>query len=471
MQKRVKVFYTAFLILLIASACKVGKSYKQPELPLPQQFRAVATADTSSIADIEWKQFFTDASLQNLIDSGIHYNYDLQLAVKRMEEAQQRMKQAKLLQLPSLNLQITAQSTNPSNNSLNGISLESFLGKNHIEDYTTALNLSWEADIWGKLRLQKEATIAQYLQTYEGLKAVQTQLVANIAYGFYNLVMLDAQLSIAKKNLLLNDSTVQLTLLQRNAGEVTTLAVQQAEVQKQSTALLIPQLEQSIQVQENALSVLTGALPDTIKRSIQLAQLSTPEDLSAGLPAAIVSRRPDVRANELALQAANAQVGVAQAYMYPSLTISATGGVNAFQASNWFSIPASLFGSVAGGITQPILQRRELKTQLEVAKIQREQSVIQFRQSVLTAVSEVSDAMVKNIKLKDQQQIASAQVDTLQHAIKNAKLLYKSGMANYLEVITAQGNALQAELNLASVKRQQLSAVVELYKALGGGWK
>jgi len=471
MQKRFNHFYIALFMMVALAACAVGKNYQRPELPTPQAFRGVATADTSSIADIEWKQFFTDTTLQGLIGRGIAYNYDMQLAIKRIDEAQQKVKQAKLLQTPVLNLQASAQTTNPSNNSLNGVSLNSFLGKNHIEDYTLAANLSWEADIWGKIRRQKEATLAAYLQTTEAAKAVQTQLVSDIAQGFYNLLMLDAQLEIAKKNLILTDSTLLFTRLQREAGEVTTLAVEQAEVQKQSTALLIPQIEQDIAIQENALSILTGSAPDTINRSVQLSHFKVPDQLAVGVPATVVSRRPDVRANEMALVAANAEVGVAQAYMYPALNITATGGLNSFKASNWFNIPASLFGIVAGSLTEPVLQQRQLKTQLEVAKIKREESVIQFRQAVLNAVGEVSNALVTSDKLKTQQQIASAQVDTLQHAIKNARLLFKSGMANYLEVISAQGNALQAELNLASVQRQQLGSMVELYRSLGGGWK
>jgi len=268
MQKRFQFYIALFFVLL--TACTVGKNYQRPDLPLPQEFRGVTTADTSSIADIEWKQFFTDTTLQGLITRGITYNYDLQLAIKRMDEAQQRVKQAKLLQLPELNLQAVAQTTNPSNNSLNGISLKSFLEKNHIEDYTVAANLSWEADIWGKIRRQKEAALADYLRTTEARKAVQTQLVAEIAQSFFNLVMLDAQLEIAKKNLNLNDSTLLITRLQRDGGEVTTLAVQQAEVQRQATALLIPQLENDIAVQENTLSILTGSLPGEIRRNVQL---------------------------------------------------------------------------------------------------------------------------------------------------------------------------------------------------------
>jgi NodT family efflux transporter outer membrane factor (OMF) lipoprotein len=283
--------------------------------------------------------------------------------------------------------------------------------------------------------------------------------------------MLDKQLEIAHKNLSLSDSTLRLTRFLKDAGETTGLAVQQADAQKQSIALLIPQLEQSIAMQENALQVLTGHFPDSVIRYVKLEQFNIPDSLPAGIPASIVSRRPDVRSNELALVAANAQVGVAQAYMYPSLSITASGGLNAFKASNWFKIPGSLFGIAGGSITEPIFRRRQLKTQFEIAKIEREQAVIQFKQSVLTAVGEVSDALVQNEKLKQQQQIASNQVDTLHHAISNAQLLFKSDMANYLEVITAQSSALQAELNLASIQRQQLTAMVDLYRSLGGGWK
>jgi len=465
--------------LLIAGcfgACKVGRDYQRPTVPAPAQFRTagsvtVTTSDTSSIADIGWRQFFTDTTLQGLISRGIANNYDMQLAIKRIDAANAQVKQSRLSLLPSLGLQITAQTTRPSDNSLNGLSTQSFLKTNHLEDYNVNLGLSWEADIWGRIRRQKEATLAQYLQTYEAAKAVQTQLISNIAEGYYNLLMLDAQMDIARKNLALRDSTLRLTRLQRDAGDVTTLAVEQAEVQMQATALLIPQIEQALAIQENALSILTGEVPGGISRNSTLTQIPIPADLPTGLPAAIVSRRPDVRASEMALIAANAQAGVAEANLYPSLTITATGGLNSFKASNWLNIPGSLFGALGGGITQPIFQRRELKTQLEVARIQRDESAIQFRQSVLNAVGEVADALVRVEKLKLQQQISSAQVDTLQHAIVNARLLFRSGFANYLEVITAQGSVLQAELNLADIDRQRLNSVVDLYRSLGGGWK
>jgi len=445
-----------FFLIIFISSCKVGKEYQRPTVELPKQFNNVSFSDTSSIADIDWKNFFTDVALQNLIQQGINFNHDLLLAIKRIDIAQEQVKQAKVLQLPELDFRITGQYSYPSKNSLNGVSANSFLGKNHIENYLAIVNLSWEVDVWGKLRSQKEATLAEYVQTYEAAKAVQTQLVANIAQGYFNLLMLDKQLEIARRNFTLSDSFSIATQLLRNAGIVTTLAVEQAASQRQSTALLIPQLEQSIAVQENALQVLTGQLPGAaVTRAIALNEFSITENFPTGLPASIVSRRPDVRSNEMALVAANAQVGVAHANMYPALNITAGGGWETFKASNWFNIPNSLFGLAAGSIAQPIFQRRRLKTQYEIAKLQREQAVIQFKQSVLRAVGEVSDALVQVDKLKQQEQIITGQVDTLHHAVFNARLLFKSDLANYLEVITAQENALQAELNLASIQRQQ----------------
>ena len=458
-------------MIISISSCRIGKEYQRPPLELPKQFTAVPFADTSSIADLEWKSFFTNAELQNLIDKGIKYNHDLLIAMKRIEVAQQRVNQSKLLQLPELNFQATASINRPSDNSLSGLSTSSFLGKTYVENYQALVSISWEADVWGRLRSQKEATLAEYLQTYEGAKAIQTQLVTSIAQGFYNLLMLDKQLEITRRNLLLSDSFVNATRLLKNAGIVNALAVQQAESQRQSTALLIPQLEQDVALQENALQVLTGQLPGILSRSASLDVFIVPDNLSAGLPASLVSRRPDIRANEMALIAANARVGVAHANMYPALNISLGTGLESFKASNWFSIPNSLFGLAAGSIVQPIFRRKELKTQFEIAKLQREESVIQFRQSVLRAVGEVSDALILLDKLKQQEQIATAQVDTLQHAIFNAQLLFRSDLANYLEVITAQANALQAELNLAAIQRQRLSAMVDLYRSLGGGWK
>ncbi len=466
-----KEFWIVSLFMILISACKIGKEYQRPELELPQQFNNVSFADTSSIADIEWNKFFTDPDLLNLIDKGIKYNHDLLIALNRISIAQRRVNHSKALNHPEVNLNVSGQITRPSDNSLNGISIKNFLGTSHLENYTATVGLSWEADIWGRLRNQKEATLAQYLQTYEAAKAVQTQLVADIAQGYYNLLMLDKQLEISRKNFLITDTFVVATQLLKDAGLSTALAVEAAAAQRQATSLIILQIEESVALQENALQVLTGQLPGTIKRNSGLNDFVFATDLSSGLPASIVSRRPDVRSNEMALVAANAQIGIAQANMYPALNITAGIGLESFKSSNWFNIPGSLFGFAAGTIAQPLLNRRRLKTDFEISKLQRDETVIQFRQSVLLAVGEVSDALLQAEKLKQQQEIAKARIDTLHRAVFNARLLFKSDMAIYLEVLAAQSNALQAELELAAIQRRQLGTTVELYRALGGGWR
>ena len=463
--------FTAFMFLL--SACKVSKDIAAPTDAAPVAFRNADTTltDTAAIANIEWKRFFTDHELQQLIDSSIANNYDMQVALKNIAAAELVLKQSKLGYLPNVNLQANATINRPSDNSLNGISLSQFLGKSYVEDYTVSGTIGWEADVWGKIKNQKEKALAAYLQTGEAKKAIQTNLVAAVAGGYYNLLMLDTQVAIAKKNLLLNDSTLGIIRLQYNAGEVTALAVQQATAQRLLAAQLIPQLEQEIAVQENALSVLASVAPAAIKRNSSINNVQFTKKNAVGVPSALLQNRPDVKASELELAKANANTGIAKANMYPSFAITASGGLNAFKASNWFNLPASLFGAAAGSIAQPLFQRKQLKTQYELAKIDREKKVIQFRQAVLTAVAEVSDALVKVDKLEEQQSVAVTRVTALQQAIENADLLFKNGMANYLEVITAQSNVLQGELELAALKKAQLYATVELYRALGGGWK
>ena len=460
------------LLLLFLSACTVSKDIK-PTATLPANYRnVVAVSDTGSIADIQWKSFFTDVTLQKLIDSAIVKNYDMQIALKNIEASQLLLKQVKWNYVPVVALNVTANSSRPSDNSLNGLSLSQYnISSKHIEDYSANVSLSWEADIWGKIRNQQKSALATYLQTAETRKLVQTNIVASVSQGYFNLLMLDEQLNIAKQNVKLNDSTLRIITLQYNAGQVTSLAVQQAQAQQMAAAQLIPRFEQNISIQENALRILTGELPDKIARNATLDQVTFPKNLETGVPTTLLSHRPDVKSAELALVTANSNVGINKANMYPALRISASGGVNTFTASNWFNIPASLFGVVAGSVIQPVFQHKELKTRYQVAQVEREKNVLQFRQSVLNAVGEVSDAMVKIEQLRSQQNIATNRVNTLQKATGNANLLFKNGMANYLEVITAQSNVLQGELELVTIKRDQLGAVAELYRSLGGGWK
>jgi NodT family efflux transporter outer membrane factor (OMF) lipoprotein len=469
-KSNITIYSTVALVALLA-ACRMGKDYQRSELSLPAQFANTTATTDSSVANMEWKNFFSDPTLQSLIGHALTNSFDIQLAMKRVDEARAYAKQAKVNWGPTISANLTASSTFPSKNSLNGLSLKNFLGKEHLEDYNLNAGLNWEIDIWGKLSRQREAANAQYLQSFEASRAVQTALVANIASSYFNLLMLDAQLAVAQRSVNLGDTIVQVISLQKQAGQATELAVQQATSQQQTARILIPQLEQQIAIQENTIHILSGDQPGTITRTGKLQEYKAWEQLPTGIPAAMVSRRPDVRSNEMALMSANARVGVAQASLYPSLSITASGGLNAYEFAKWFNIPGSLFATGLAGISQPIFQRRALKTQYEVAKLQRDEAAISFRQSAYTAMGEVANALVSIDKLKTQFQLSNDQVSLSNNAIGNAKLLYKSGLADYLEVITAQSNLLQAELYNATIQRDQLGAMVELYRALGGGWK
>lgn len=466
-----KIVITSMLIITFIS-CKVSKDIETPKDAFPENFRnASVSKDTASIGDLQWKNFFTEKDIIQLIDSAVARNNDLQIATKNIEIAQYRFTQSKWGNVPQANLFVNANTSNPSDNSFTGMNLNQALGVKHIEDYSAGVSLSWEADIWGKIKNQKKGAFASYLQSEEVKKALQTTIVANVSSGYYNLLMLDAQLEIAKKNVQLIDSTTTIIKLKFDAGQVTSLAIQQSEAQKLNAAQLVPLLEQNIAIQENALSVLTGSFPNSKQRNIRLTAIAIKNNASIGIPSSLVSRRPDVKSAELALKVANANVGITKADLYPTLKITAQGGLNSFETSNWFNIPASLFGTALGGLTQPLLNNKKLKTQYNIAVAERENAILNFRQSVLVAVSEVSDALVKTEKLQQQEFFLQERVKTLHLAIKNAKMLFQNGMAEYLEVLSAQANLLQSELELANIKREQLTANTELYRALGGGWR
>lgn len=468
-----KHIYIAGIVAIAAGigACRVGKEFTRPAVDLPAQYRGNNPAtDTANIGTLSVKEFFKDTALQSLIDSALVKNFDVQVAIKNMESAGQTMRAARLGSLPDLTLQLQGNRNWPSKNSLNGSLSQQFIGTRYMDDYNAGLSLTWEVIAWGKINRLKEAALASYLQTAEASKAVQTRVVSDVAQGYYNLLMLDTQKEIARKNLLLTDSTLRVMQLQYNSGMTNTLAIEQTEAQRQVAAALIPQIEQQITIQENALKMLTGEMPGGITRS-NLQTVVVDTIAAAGVPASLIARRPDVRAAEMAVKAANARAGIAEAAMYPALNITAGAGVNSFKVNNWFNIPGSLFETVGGSITQPVFQRRKLKTEWKTAEIEWQKSAIEFKRSLVTAVEEVSDALVKMEKLQQQYVFTRQRVQRLHNATHNAGLLFQNGIANYLEVITAQSNALQSELDLAAIKRDQLNASVELYRSLGGGWK
>ncbi len=454
------------------TSCSVQK-YQRPSLAIPETFRAEEIQeDTLNIAQINYRDFFKDTVLINLIDKAVEQNYNLQVAIKQIESASLGYKQSKWANAPRIDATVGSANINrPSANSMNGQSLGYFLGQNYLTDYTTAINLSWEADIWGKIKGAKEEALVDYLQTQEAAKAVQTRLVSEVVQGYYNLLMLDKQLKISENNLDFAENTLSMLKKQYDLGMVNSLALEQQEMVMKQILKSIPQLESSITIQENALSILTGSFPDKIERATSLDNVLYPETISTGIPADMLSYRPDVKSSELALRRSVVSIHVAKVSMYPALNITAQGGLNALKSSNWFNIPGSLFGLATGTIAQPILQGKQLKTRYEQAKIASEQAELNFKQSILNAFGEVSDALVQIEKLEEQELIAKDLVEKADVVVNNSMKLYQFGEATYLEVIVAQSNKLQTELDLASIKTLRLNAITALYRSLGGGWQ
>ncbi|MCE7053451.1 efflux transporter outer membrane subunit [Algoriphagus sp. AGSA1] len=463
--------YKIIPLLLIGwlASCKASEDIGVPDDVFPEIYRGSQASHVSNDSTILWNEFFKDPSLVSLIERGLERNNNLLIARKNIEAAKLNFKRAKQGNMPEFDLLVTATSSRFSDNSLNGISTDLFLERKSLEDYQLQGMLSWEADIWGKIRRQTQTALAEYLQTGEASKALQTGIVASISKSYYNLLKLDAQLEVAKQNLQLSMRTKEIIDLQFASALVTTLAKDQATAQMKNAEQLIPYLEGEIAVEENLLSTLTGVAPRSIERGG--FQENLPDVIKTGIPADLLGARPDVKAAELGIQAANGRVGVAKAMMYPSLRITASTGLSAFEAVNWFNFPGSVFGVVGGSLAQPVLNRRRLKTSLQTEQIQREQQVYTFQETVLTAVKEVSDALVRIEKTTQRQNIAFSRVEALEHAVENADLLFENGVANYLEVITAQGILLQSQLDLVEIKRDKFYASIDLYRALGGGWQ
>lgn len=458
-----------FTLALLLSACSVGKKYSRTELNIPDKYRqeqAVVTADTVLLP---WKSFFTDPKLHELIEKALTKNNDVAVAMMNLQQTELNYKQARLGLLPSADFSLGANRNWLSKNSLNGSLSEQFLGTNYMDDYSATIRLSWEADIWGKVKMQKEGALANYFAQKENLSALKTRLIVQVAQAYYNLITLDEQLKVAERNVEFADSTLAVLRLQYNSGQVNSLAVQQAEAQKKTAQLLIPLALQNSSVQENALSILCGSYPDKVERAGSLAAVVLPKALSVGVPAALLSRRPDVKSMEYAVVSANSSVGLAKAAMYPAISLTPSIGTNSFLFNSWFDLPGSLVKNVGANLTQPIFQKKSLQTAYEVAVIEQEKAATQFRQSVLTAVGEVSDALARSKHAEERIELVTEKNNALTKAANDALLLYKNGMANYLEVLTVQNNVLQNELEVITIKKEKLDASTDLYRALGGG--
>ncbi|KGE15804.1 efflux transporter outer membrane subunit [Sphingobacterium deserti] len=485
--KHLRFVHLLYCIALIfaASACKVGKPYQPPELGLPKEFRGdtiTYSADTIIFGHISWRDFFKDPQLLSLIDSGLANNYDMRTALKNIEIANRNLRQNRLEYLPSFDANIaTVNRQYRSKDFYAGPSSKWYAQDgpeapdklfNYQSQFASGVEFSWELDIWGRIANQKDQLKAEFLDSYEAKNAIQTVLVADIAKGYFNLIMLDAQIEVAKRNLTLNDSTLRMIQLQFEAGEITALAIQQTESQRLLAASLIPEIEKEIAIQENSLRVLIGQMPEAVGRNNKIDSLMNTEiGITLGAPLEIVRNRPDIKRAEYALISANAQMNVQQIMRYPQLSLNGVFGVNSMLPKNWFNIPGALLGGIVGNLTGPVFRNGRLKNQYEVARLERDKAELELQRSVMEAVSEVSNAVVTVEKQVEQLKLGRKRVENSQLAVRNASLLFKGGYATYLEVITAQSNALDSELSLVDIGARQLQAYVDLYRSLGGGWQ
>ncbi len=461
---KITLKYIGLGLLLVAftQSCKVTKDYARPDLNMPTAFDH---ANDSSVVEFpSYQQFFTDQKLVNLLDRVMEKNPDLLIAAENILATEAMLKSVKLNYLPDINLQINTGVQRLSQNSMMG----SFAGNLLFQEYNLAPAVSWDVDFWGKLKRQREEALSNYLSQAENRRALRVQLIAQTAQAYYNLLSLDEQLRITQEVEQNMQTTLGMLNVQFSVGDVTTIAIKQSEAQLAETRALIPEIKASIKAQENALQTLAGSYPAAVKRLQSFSNTVFKTALVTGVPADLLQNRPDVKQQELQLQAANARVGIAKTEFYPTLKITGQGGLNAIKATNWFAIPASLFGTAAAGLTQPIFNRRSIKSNYEQALHLREASVHAFRKSVLTAVEEVSTSLHNITGIQEQMAEVSNRKTAMNKAISDAQILFKYGEATYLEVLTVQQAYFQTELANALVIQKEINSYIALYKSLGG---
>ncbi|SDW51424.1 efflux transporter outer membrane subunit [Flavobacterium degerlachei] len=463
-----KIYKVALLTVTatVMQSCFVAKEYERPELKTENLYRnEVVSTDTTSLANVSWDKIFTDPLLQGYISKGLQNNLDIRIAMQNIAAAQATMKQGKAGYFPTLSASTDWTHNKISKNSQSG----SFLTDLNTDQYQLYGSLSWEADIWGKIRSNKRATNAAYLQTTAVNQAIKTQLIANIATTYYQLLSVDAQIKVAEETLINRDKSVETILALKKAGNVTEVGVKQTEAQKYATEIIIADLKNSILILENTMSALLGEASAKIERSTFESQSLQPA-ITLGVSANLLRNRPDVIAAEYNLITNFEMTNVAKSGFYPSLKITATGGLQSIDLKEWFSAN-SLFANVITGLTQPIFNQRQVKTKYEIAQANQEKAYLQFEQSLLTAAKEVSDALAQYNNETYKISIRKKQADALSKASMFSDELLTYGLANYLEVLTAKDAALNSDLSLVDNKFQQYKAVIQLYRALGGGWQ
>lgn len=454
-------------LLLSLQSCFVAKKYERPEeLPVNEAlFRTdKVITDTISMANVPWQEVFADSLLQAHIQTTLENNLDIRIAAQNILAAQAYLKQGKAGYLPTLGVSGSYAFADPSDYSSAGAAVEGT-----VQQQTLTANLSWELDVWGKIRSQKRAFGASYLQTLAAHKAVKTELISSVASLYYQLLALDKKMNITRTSIEARKNALEATKALKEAGQVSAVAVKQTVAQLYTSQIILINLENQEELLENTMSVLMGQTPHAISRTtLDKQSISTP--LKLGVPSLLLENRPDVLAAEYGLRNAFELSNVARANFYPSLSISAAGGFQSLELENWFSSSA-IFGNIAANLFQPLLNGRKIRTAYEVSLTRQEQALLNYKKVLLTAGKEVSNALVNYQTATEVMTIQEKQTAALKDATTYSQKLLNNGLANYLEVLRARQSALNAELNLVDSHYQQLNSMVTLYQALGGGWK
>jgi outer membrane protein, multidrug efflux system len=444
-------------------SCALGPDYERPKEEMADRFRmSEGSTDASTLANLPWWDLLRDEQLQALIKIALVENKDLQQAVATVEEFQARAFTARTDFIPG----VTASGNAPA---FGRKSVFLFPGFANPFNYFLQANLSWELDIWGRIRRSNEAARADLLSKEENRRAVTIQLVSAVGEAYFNLLQFDAQLDIAKRTLQSWEESVRIAQVRMKQGMTSRLDTDQFEAERANAAARAAELERQMVQAENQLSVLLGRKPFAIMRGRSLHEQVIPPDVPAGLPSELLQRRPDLLLTEQQLVAATARIGAAKADRFPKITLTGLLGSASPQLSNFFSDPA-FYGVAGAGFTGPLLNSQLLGFQQEAVEAQAKQTLAQYEQRILIAFREVEDSLIAVRTARMQNEAQQQQVAALQSALKLAELRYKSGLANYLDVLVARRNLFEAELAMTSSRRLHLVSVVQLYKALGGGW-
>jgi len=453
-------------VLVLETGCMMGPKYKRPTVDVPQEYRAPApqqAAQASSLGNEGWWQVYQDPVLAQLIHTAIADNYDVRIAAARVLAAQAQVGITRSNQFPSASVGADVFSQQ-------NAKVTKLFPAYQVNGGDLNLSVIWNLDFWGKYRRQTEAARAQLLATEWGQRAVLSSLVANVATAYFQLRALDGELEISKHTLASRQQSLKLTQFLESHGSASGLDVSQAQQLVYTASETIPDLERQIQQQENVLSVLLGENPESIPRGRALTEQSVPLNVPVGLPSELLERRPDVRQAEQIMVAANAQIGVAKASFFPNLSLTGLGGLESNALHKFISQPSETWYG-AFNVSQPVFQGGALRSQLRLARANWQEAVFSYQQTVQNALEQVSNSLVasqKDREFREQQELltqAAQQTDQL------SEVLYKNGGASYLQVLTSETNYFSAELNLVQSQLNERLALVQVYQALGGGWK